>query len=476
MLVLAVAGYTHWLAARFSPEAGGADASGYMNEARLFLHGHLRGDLRTIPGLPISSTNDLEPISFLSDGSHHIIPMYPIGLPVHLALAWKVLGRTAGSYFVGIGSSLGCLGVCFLVLLEAGCLPAAAGFAVCCLAASPVFLSTSVQTLSDNLATFWCGIAFWAALRSRRGSDVASVASGIAVAIAVLVRPTDLLIVPPIALLLERRRPMLLAAWGGAPFIAALLAYQWIQYGNPLLSGYGDIWQQFSWRNLAPNFLRLGFYCVRQLPVAAAALLWWRFHRGRIDRRILAACAAWFGVLWLFYSFYWFSGHDWGFLRYLEPAFPALLVICCDVFAWVRARAAVCDRRRGPAIAAFAGVLLSIVATATFHVPNGRKHDRKYVEAVQWISHHAPRNAVYVASEFSGTLFYRTPSPVLRYDLVSERSGPRYIADLHRLHRPIIAILDGPEFADERFARRIPGIRKSLASFGTAGAWLIVPN
>src|SRR5262249_13340640 len=107
------------------------------------------------------------------------------------------------------------------------------------LAVNPFFLAQALVPMSDVLALAWCAIAFAFALKSRE-SVYWALASGLAIGVAVLVRPSNCLIVPAVLVLLGmdlKRLGMLVL--GGLPIALFLGVYQLILYGSPFESGYG---------------------------------------------------------------------------------------------------------------------------------------------------------------------------------------------------------------------------------------------
>ena len=94
------------------------------------------------------------------------------------------------------------------------------------------------------LATTWCLAAMWAALRARRDRRWAA-ACGVAFGIAVLIRPTNAVLLPALVVLLgfDWRR-LGLAVVGGLPCVAWLAVYNHSLYGGALRSGYFN-WSEF---------------------------------------------------------------------------------------------------------------------------------------------------------------------------------------------------------------------------------------
>ena len=152
--------------------AGGADSSGYLNEARLFASGRL--------SMPVKSFG-LEPRLFTPLGfttaskSGAMAPLYPPGYPLHLALF-----RFAPFYVTPI-AALVCLFVMFALARTFGLSEEYAFGAALIVATAPVFLLMALQPMSDIVSMLWCALAILVALRKR------GVLAGVAFAIAVWV-------------------------------------------------------------------------------------------------------------------------------------------------------------------------------------------------------------------------------------------------------------------------------------------------
>src|SRR6476660_9537238 len=85
-LTLAMVLYAILIADRVSTYAGGSDASGYYNSARLLSAGKVTTELRIIPGLPVGSHGISHwaymPLGFTPHGAADGVPGYPTGLPL----------------------------------------------------------------------------------------------------------------------------------------------------------------------------------------------------------------------------------------------------------------------------------------------------------------------------------------------------------------------------------------------------------
>ena len=189
-----------------------------------------------------------------------------------ISRCWNDFGWDAAPVLVGVGAALAAVLLCYAIArrLEIDPWLSAAGAAM--LAAYPVFLFTSIQPLSDTLATTWCLAAMYAALRARERTGWA-VACGMAFAIAVLVRATNVLLLPALIVVLgfDVRR-LVLAGLGGLPGALWLGFYNHTLYGGALRAGYDRIAEAFGWSYGAPTLVHFAKWLALMLPTIVLAL------------------------------------------------------------------------------------------------------------------------------------------------------------------------------------------------------------
>ena len=254
-----------------------------------------------------------------------MVPFYPPGFPLHLALAATIGGWREAPYLVSPIASLLCLCATFLLGRELGLSRpfAFAGSAI--LGGWVIFLFHALQPMSDVAAALWTTASVVAALRARRRTGWAA-AAGACFGMAVLVRPSDALMILPLALALPWRLDAL--AWfgaGGAPFAAFYGLWNRAAFGHPLRNGYTHVYGDFVLSNFAPRFLHYGSELLSELsflvPLGGIAVA--------ADRRVAARdrllLLVWFGAVFVFYCF-WGPSDSWTYGRYLLPAAPALIV------------------------------------------------------------------------------------------------------------------------------------------------------
>lgn len=388
--------------------AGGADSSGYFNEAKLFAEGRLR--------VPVNVDESLlpffVPLGFVA--SHGaIVPMYPPGYPLHLLL------------FGFLTTPIAAL-VCLLLMFALARDFAAAVI----LATTPVFLLMALQPMSDVVSMMWCMAAMLLVLRKRPAL------AGLAFAIAVWVRPSNLLLAIPLAWALRSR--VRYAAAAALPFGIALVVLNHAMYGSWLATGYGSVDYMFAWTNpisRAPQYARWLFPYILGLLVVFDKRVGWE------TRTLLVV---WFGVFFVFYSFFGPIG-EWGYTRFLLPAFPPLIIGMLLLLRNHRVVAMV--------ITAILAVGGSIYARRE-HVFSLYKTESIYPQTVRWAEQRLPRGALVASMQLSGSFFYYANRFTLRYDLIDA-------AHLDRLPRPIYAVVfdwEAPKLPGGRW-RKIDGFQ-----------------
>lgn len=479
LAALALLGYALFLGVRTTAVAGGSDSSGYLNSARLLAEGRLQTILRLPPEFhppTIIDAKDFTPLGFLpSTRPGQITPTYPTGLPLHFAAAAKLLGWRAGPLLVEVLAALAAVVLCYLTARRLGLAvwPAASG--AIALAACPVFLFTSIQALSDTLATTWALGAFYCALRGRTSTGWAAVC-GFAYSIAVLVRPTNLLFALPLSIMLGLHVSRLL--WfvvAGLPAAAWLALYNNIQYGGPLESGYGDIASAFSTVYGVPTAIHFAKWLGLFLPSVLLVLPFAALAHPSTRSRAWLALMLGFGMITGLYLFYDVSHDVWWCLRFILPAVPFLILAgLLGIEALARRLAERAGRLfRGAAAVVLAAwaVAASCYWTPSLHVFLVRTYEHNYAEAALAARERLPSGALVVVNNFSGTMYFYTDFPVLRADVVEAEEFRRHAETARRAGTPICAILFDFEEAEAFGPTRCPGRWRKLSSLANVGFW-----
>ncbi|MSU65748.1 MAG: hypothetical protein EXS38_06540 [Opitutus sp.] len=469
--LVALAAYGVFLAERTSVVAGGSDTSGYLNSARLLASGRLQTEQRIPAEFNPQAQLHREhfmPLGFVAlKDNPHLPPTYPVGLPLHFAVAGKLFGWTVGPLLVEVGLTLAAVWLCAAIARKLGIDPWLATAGAVTLAVFPVFLFTSLQPLSDTPATTWCLATVWLALRARQGRGWA-IACGAAFAMAVFVRATNAVLLPALLVLLGTDwKRLALATVGGLPGAAWLAYYNHTLYGGALRSGYGAIEETFRWQYGPPTLVHFGYWLAVLAPAVLLALPFAAPWRRR--PRELVALLLWFGAIVGVYTFYEISHETWWCLRFILPAFPPLILVGLLALGRLSLRA-----RRVSAVAlAVWALACSGYWSMHLHALRPKEHESDYAEASAKARELFPPNALVASFYVSGALYYYTDFPVLRWELIEGKEFIRYATLAQAAGRPIYAILfDGLE--DEARRARMPGEWSRIGTVNRIGLWQLV--
>lgn len=464
--VLAVAAYAVLLCVHFTPVAGGADSSGYANQARLWRTGDLIVPL-AFPqsvGLPPEFDHLFIPLGFVHGREPYtMVPSYPPGLPLMMAAASLIAGEHASFFIVALVTALALplmvrLGIA-LGLTRAW---AVAGAAI--LALFPTLLFMGIQPMTDSIATTIAIAAVLCALRGDGNARLAA-AAGALFGFGVLIRPTQFLLLPAILILLRfRPRSLLALGLGGLPFAIVQGTFGYLLYGSPFSTGYGGLdylmsaegaWIRF--RHYAYWMAALGSPIV--FPGGLAVML-----AKNVETRIRAALVAWFAAFFLFYTFYP-PYETWWYTRFLLPALPALIL-----GALLAIRALAGSRRALRAV-----LVAAIVAVELFQVLRIRVLDwdeKVYVRSTTGSRRHVPPGAIVLASQLSGAVRYYTGWNQVRWDLLDANSYG--LVQRAAGARPWYALVAAFELDDAK--RRAPGEWTPIEQFDSVTLYRVQPR
>lgn len=472
LLALSFAGYGVFLARYTASFAAGSDSSGYFNSARLLSEGRFHASVRVPAGQHHTAFGlmTFQPLGFIIDeNAARMMPTYPTGLPLHLlAASWFAGWRHAATIvniFAALGSGLVLWGLARHVQLSASW--AAAGLVLFWFC--PLTLYASLQPMSDLVATLWCLAALYAALRSRE-HWCWSLQAGVGVSLAVLVRPTNVLLMLPLALALgwnfRRYLPFVL---GGLPGGVFFCFYNWKAYGSPLVTGYGDVSTAFSTGFVLPSLAHFAWWIPALLsPLVCAALA--APFISSVRCREFAVLGLWAGLLTGFYAFYVFSGETWWYLRFILPAFPVFLLAALVVLqqVWRRLTIPLAANLVLAAVVAF-GVVWQTRLTRRLDVLNIPVGEAHYLDAANWARDHLPPESALFCMQVSGAFFFYTPFLIIRWDQALASRMTELFALLQEQKRPVYAVLYDFEKTDA-FAR-LGGRWKPIATVGRATVW-----
>lgn len=453
--------------------AGGADSSGYLNEARLWRAARFIDVSRLQVATPLASELQLvngqhafTPVGFQPASTPGmVVPGYPPGLPLHFALVAAIAGERLQFIVVPL-CAMGIAIVAFLIGRALGGGEAALVSAAAA-GASPIMIYQATQPMSDVVAAFWWTLAVWLLLTPRWRR---ALAGGVAAAIACAVRPNLFALVPVLVLLAlwwlrPSRRSLVALAGFCLPIAAAALSLAWLQgtiYGSASTTGYGTLPDLFGWQYVWPNLQRYpvwAFHTQSALVIVALAgplAIRYQWIEPSLDR-VAAERVAWSGLvlfasLQAFYLLY-LSFEDWVYFRFLLPALPLVLVLQAITLT------ALC--RRAPAPLRGVAIAMVAVLVASWGVGRARslgafrlQHSEQRYLDVAYFARGLPSGAVFLSLQHSGSLPYNAGATVLRWDWIDPSELDRAIAELSRKGRVAYAVLDDWEEAQfrERFA------------------------
>jgi hypothetical protein len=452
LAILGLALYAVLLSRNVGAVAGGSDSSGYMNQARLLGSGSVHVQPRTIPGLPFAAMPPYfyVPLGFrpAPDGNG-MVPTYPTGFSLFVLALRPLAGWRYAGDAAAILNSLGGLVATYALgrILGLGRRWSALGAAI--VAASPLYLLMSLMAMSDVPSLLWTTLAVLAALKCRERPSWA-LAAGAALAVAILLRPTNILAFIPVGVALGASfRRWILLALGGLPGAVFLGAYTLAAYGSIAATGYGDTTDSFAARYV-PTTLMHGALWLPALFTPVAALFLGIPWLGSLPARTRWLLAAWVLPFAAFYSAYRFTHETWWYLRFLLPVIPAIVVgsllVLQSLSARVSGRGA---HDLGPVALTASLVLVAGCSEGLSHYLHplyvGRM-EHQYERITDWMERNLPPDSVCVAMQASGALFYYTHFTFIRWDFIGQGNLGKVEAAIRGSKRPLYAVLFPAEY------------------------------
>lgn len=475
ILLLGLAAYAWWLWPYEAVLPGGSDSSGYFNTAKLLATGRVHAAMRPIAGLPPADMPAYlyTPLGFMPEAKlGRLTPTYPIGLPLCLMVFIPVFGVAKGANLVLLLHALAGAGLIYALGRALGLKAWAALLGTAMLALSPLYLLYSLQAMSDVPATVWVLAAILLAWRSEGRLWMAGL-TGLALGLAVLMRPTNIFAALPVLIALGWGwRRWLALALGGLPCAVALLWFNHAAYGSALASGYGDITELLSWRWVGPALRHYAIWLpVIGTPLVVAVVAWpWV----RSPLRLKLVLAAWLLPWLVFYAFYYHTHETWWYLRFILPVLPALILA-----ALLALQAGVA---RVPYLPARWLLLVLLCAVALrsqrywghqWNITDVAPGERVYFEASVWAREHLPADAVIIAMQTTGALYYHTDFCLLRWDSI-DSEGAAVRAGLHAAGRPAYGIFF--DFEEKpAMEEKLPGRWTKVAQVRQASVWRYEP-
>jgi len=472
-LGLALIGYACFIGWHFEPVAAGSDCAGYLGSAKLLSEGKLTATKRTIPEFHPADPWPYVPLGYMGRAdSTELKPTYSVGLPLHYWAASKLAGWRWGPRGVSVLTAVAAVLLCYTLLREYGVKTPLAVLGSVAFAVSPVLLYVSFIPLSDAVATVWGTAAVVFALKARRAPRW-SLASGAALGIAVLVRPSNLLFLPVLVVLLFPWRTLLGAGLGGLPVAFVEGIYNRTMYGSPFQTGYGSFAGSFRFEHLGPNLSTYLQNFPFVLPLLFPALwlipaLPWK----KIPRE-LAALLLWLALFLTFYAFYENTSDAWWNLRFLLPAFPSAVVLCLLGAQSLGERAVASGRRSWrralPAVVLAVSLATSFYWSHKHRITHLGRNQGSFAETSAWARAHLPREALIGCMQISSSLYYYTDFPIFRWDGATPDDYRELTQALAQSHRPFYAILYLSE--EEEAMKHMPGSWKKVKAFHFFTIW-----
>jgi hypothetical protein len=391
---------------------------------------------------------------FSPDGT--IVPAYPAGLPMLMALFLGVMGDNGPFYVVPV---LGAFTVVFTYLFgrEATGSRTVAVLASALLLASPVFLTHLMVPMSDVPAAAGWTLAALLVLKHR------PLEAGVVAGLTLLIRPNlVLLALVPVFAWRQKREPLIRYAFGLVPGLFAIMVVNIAFYGGPLTTGYGSLSELYALSSLPLNVRNYVPWIVQtQTPLILLALLP-LFVRGALRESAAsvsprACCAAVVALTFLSYLFYANFDH-WFYLRFLLPAYPVLFVLLAAGMRWVALKLPA--EARVPAVALACAVMIpfGVNVAKGEGVFNVAAFEGRHVRAANEVASRTPADAIVLSVQHSGSVRYYANRITLRYDWLKDDALDPALRDLAAKGRRAYLVVDDWEEKEFR-ARFAPANR-----------------
>ena len=432
--------------------AAGSDSYGYVSQARLWLSGIPRVEQAWVQEFSwpnrewMFSPLGYRPLS--ADGT--IVPTYPAGLPILMAVFLAVIGDSGPFYVVPV---LGAFTLWFTYLLgtaAAGSRTVGAAAALLLLA-SPVFLTHLIVPMSDVPAAAGWTLAAVLILKQR------PFPAGIVAGMTLLIRPNLL----PLTLVAAfgwrfRREPLAAYAIGLLPGVLAIVIVNTLLYGDPLSTGYGSLFELYAFGALPMNARNYLVWLVQtQTPLillAVVPLLVPGALKPDDPRVSPRACLAALGALTLLCYLFYATFDHWFYLRFLLPAYPALFVLFASSIRWFALRLPVEGRVPAASTVCVAMMLFGVSGGRHEGILNAAAYEGRHIRAAGEIGSRTPPDAIVLAVQHSGSVRYYADRITLRYDWLNEDALDDAVRDVTAKGRRMYLVVD--DWEEKEFRAR----------------------
>jgi len=418
--------------------AGGSDAYGYVSQAWLWASGRVAAP-NPLAALEPALGAAVAPIGYrLAPTPGALVPIYPPGFPMTLAVA-LVIGGAGAIYYVV--PALAALAVWLTYRLGARVdRPATGMIAAILVATSPIFMFHSFEPMSDVPVTAWWLLSWLAALSAR---DAGAILSGAAASLAIATRPNlvplALVLAAAVALRPPRARRVALFAVATLPGCLLIASVNWRLYGSPLAPGYGPLETMFAWSHWKTNLpTYLGWLWQLNSPFVLLALAAPLITRTRDQIAMLAFCAVLLGC------YVWYMPFaPWPFLRFLLPGIPLLLILSATVFMRVADRLPLAFRTVAVLLLCTLLPLHYLLKADSLKIFATRRSEHRYVAIGTYLGRTLPRDAVVLSMIQSGSLRLYGNQLTVRWDMLPADKLDAAVATLKGAgYRPYLLLED----------------------------------
>jgi hypothetical protein len=413
-----------------------------------------------------------------AQGGGGIVPIYAPGLPVLMALGQLAIGQ-CGAYVVVPLLAAWLVWMTYRLGESVGS-PLVGSASAVFMSTSPVLLFMTMNPMSDVPVSAFLTAGLVFALSS---SPWRVVWTAIAVSLGIFMRP-NLVPIGAIYLIVLVMRAPAGARWStvwqfaavGALPVVAVASTNALLYGAPWSAGYGNLAEMYGADFFVRNVRQYLTWLVQMesplifLAPVAVVLVWRADDTRGLRVRVLGAFIA---AIWLSYLFY-LPFDAWSYLRFLLPAFPAMIVLA------VVAAAVLVVRFLGAERATAAGLLLAIAVFA-FRIEGVRRAEILgarvsgvvYLSAAEYVRTRLPANAVILTVQHSGSLRHYTNRLTMRWDLLAGEWWPRALEVLvARGYRPYLLVAS----FEEAQLRRQFSLSEAIDAPGTLVAEMTTPE
>jgi hypothetical protein len=467
--------------------AGGADSSGYMNNARLLLEGRIQDDSRMLPEIQENTFNirGYAPLGFHIDPeTQRLIPGYWFGFPLVLAPFQAVFGAAFGTRLVLILIGLAGPIVTFLLARESNLSLEWAVFCGVTVATSTLFQIQAFFPMSDVLTLVIACLVLLFLYRMDRDTW-SGYLLGVCLALGVLTRPANILFFVPVGLHLMVQPRRLRQSWkiilGGLPGAAFQSWVNLSLYDKILTTSYGDFSSLFKAEYFLPTLL---FFMLNGLilvtPMALIGFLGSPTVIGSNRFRLLPLFAQAVSFI-CFYAFYFHSSEVWWTLRFILPVFPAVIILAAHFWSRLLPRIRNSDMwshvtRWAPIGFAVAAIIVGQLFSNEKRIYSIHTWENGYREAAEWLGERTEETDVVLCMQVSGAFFYYLPNPIIRWDYLKPEVWESEVAPSLLQNRRVFAALFPFEVLDrDVFETRIPGDWKLIKEIMHVSIYELVP-